>query len=66
MRDIDEEDPVEAEAAQFGLNYINLDGNVGNIVNGAGLAMATMDIVKLAGASPPTSWMSVAGQCRGH
>ena len=60
MRDIDEEDPVEAEAAQYGLNYINLDGNVGNIVNGAGLAMATMDIVKLAGASP-ANFLDVGG-----
>ena len=60
MRDIEEEDPVEAEAAQFGLNYINLDGNVGNIVNGAGLAMATMDIVKMAGASP-ANFLDVGG-----
>jgi succinyl-CoA synthetase, beta subunit len=60
MRDIDEEDPVEAEAAKFGLNYINLEGNVGNIVNGAGLAMATMDIVKLAGAAP-ANFLDVGG-----
>jgi succinyl-CoA synthetase beta subunit len=60
MRDVDEEDPIEAEAAQFGLNYINLDGNVGNIVNGAGLAMATMDIVKMAGASP-ANFLDVGG-----
>jgi len=60
MRDMDEEDPVEAEAAKFGLNYINLDGNVGNIVNGAGLAMATMDIVKMAGASP-ANFLDVGG-----
>jgi succinyl-CoA synthetase beta subunit len=60
MRDIEEEDPVEAEASKFGLNYINLDGNVGNIVNGAGLAMATMDIVKMAGASP-ANFLDVGG-----
>ncbi len=46
MHDPDEDDPVEAEAAKFDLNYINLDGNVGNMVNGAGLAMATMDIMQ--------------------
>lgn len=60
MRDIDEEDPVEAEASKYGLNYINLDGNVGNIVNGAGLAMATMDIVKMAGAAP-ANFLDVGG-----
>ena len=60
MRDVAEEDPVEAEAAEFGLTYINLEGNVGNIVNGAGLAMATMDIVKLAGASP-ANFLDVGG-----
>ena len=49
MRDLNEEDPLEIEASQFGLNYIKLDGNVGCMVNGAGLAMATMDIIKLAG-----------------
>jgi succinyl-CoA synthetase beta subunit len=48
-RDLDEEDPLEVEASKFNLNYINLDGNVGNMVNGAGLAMATMDLIKLAG-----------------
>ena len=51
-RDLDEEDPLEVEASKFNLNYINLDGNVGNMVNGAGLAMATMDIIKQAGAEP--------------
>jgi len=60
MRDIDEEDPVEAEAAQYGLNYINLDGNVGNIVNGAGLAMATMDTIKLFGGEP-ANFLDVGG-----
>ncbi len=48
-RDLDEEDPLEIEASKFNLNYIKLDGNVGCMVNGAGLAMATMDIIKLAG-----------------
>ncbi len=60
LRDIDEEDPLEVEASQFNLNYINLDGNVGNIVNGAGLAMATMDIIKNAGAEP-ANFMDVGG-----
>src|SRR5213083_433481 len=52
LRDLDEEDPLEVEASKYGLNYIKLDGNVGCMVNGAGLAMATMDIVKLAGGEP--------------
>ncbi len=60
MRDIDEEDPLEVEASRFNLNYINLDGNVGNMVNGAGLAMATMDIIKLAGAEP-ANFLDVGG-----
>jgi len=60
LRDLDEEDPLEVEASQFNLNYINLDGNVGNIVNGAGLAMATMDIIKNAGATP-ANFMDVGG-----
>ncbi len=60
LRDLDEEDPMEVEASQFNLNYINLDGNVGNIVNGAGLAMATMDIIKNAGATP-ANFMDVGG-----
>ena len=59
-RDIDEEDPLEVEAAKFHLNYIKLDGNVGNMVNGAGLAMATMDIIKLAGAEP-ANFLDVGG-----
>jgi len=52
MRDIHEEDPTEVEAGEYNLNFIKLDGNVGCMVNGAGLAMATMDIIKLAGAEP--------------
>lgn len=60
LRDLDEEDPMEVEASKYNLNYINLDGNVGNIVNGAGLAMATMDIIKNAGAAP-ANFMDVGG-----
>ena len=60
LRDVDEEDPLEVEASKFNLNYINLDGNVGNMVNGAGLAMATMDIIKLAGAEP-ANFLDVGG-----
>lgn len=60
LRDLTEEDPLEVEASKYNLNYINLDGNVGNIVNGAGLAMATMDIIKNAGASP-ANFMDVGG-----
>src|SRR3954462_11186486 len=52
LRDLDEEDPLEVEASKFGLNYIKLDGNIACMVNGAGLAMATMDIIKYAGGSP--------------
>jgi succinyl-CoA synthetase beta subunit len=59
-RDLDEEDRLEVEASKYYLNYINLDGNVGNIVNGAGLAMATMDIIKKAGAEP-ANFMDVGG-----
>jgi succinyl-CoA synthetase beta subunit len=59
-RDIDEEDPLEIEAAKFYLNYINMEGNVGNMVNGAGLAMATMDIIKQAGAEP-ANFLDVGG-----
>ena len=59
-RDMDEEDPLEVEASKFNLNYINLDGNVGNMVNGAGLAMATMDIIKQAGAEP-ANFLDVGG-----
>ncbi|MCB1324100.1 MAG: ADP-forming succinate--CoA ligase subunit beta [Spirochaetales bacterium] len=60
MRDISEEDPLEVKASEFNLNYIKLDGNVGCMVNGAGLAMATMDIVKLAGAEP-ANFLDVGG-----
>ncbi len=60
MRDLDEEDAFEVEAAKFGLNYIKLDGNVGCMVNGAGLAMATMDIIKLAGGEP-ANFLDVGG-----
>lgn len=59
-RDLDEEDPLEVEASKFNLNYINMDGNVGNMVNGAGLAMATMDIIKQAGAEP-ANFLDVGG-----
>lgn len=59
-RDLDEEDPLEVEASKYNLNYIHLDGNVGNMVNGAGLAMATMDIIKLAGADP-ANFLDVGG-----
>ncbi len=59
-RDLDEEDPLEVEASKYNLNYITLDGNVGNMVNGAGLAMATMDIIKLAGAEP-ANFLDVGG-----
>jgi len=59
-RDIEEEDPLEVEASKYNLNYIKLDGNVGNMVNGAGLAMATMDIIKLAGAEP-ANFLDVGG-----
>jgi len=60
LRDLDEEAPLEVEASQFGLNYIKLDGNIGCMVNGAGLAMATMDIIKLAGGSP-ANFLDVGG-----
>jgi len=59
-RDLDEEDPLEVEASRSNLNYIKLDGNIGNMVNGAGLAMATMDIIKLAGAEP-ANFLDVGG-----
>jgi succinyl-CoA synthetase beta subunit len=59
-RDLDEENPLEVEASKYNLNYINLDGNVGNMVNGAGLAMATMDIIKQAGAEP-ANFLDVGG-----
>jgi succinyl-CoA synthetase beta subunit len=60
FRDLNEEDPLEVDASRFGLNYIKLDGNVGCMVNGAGLAMATMDIVKYAGGSP-ANFLDVGG-----
>ena len=60
MRDYNEEDPMELEADKFNLNYIKLDGNVGCMVNGAGLAMATMDIIKLAGGEP-ANFLDVGG-----
>jgi len=60
LRDLDEEDADEIEASKFGLNYISLDGTIGCLVNGAGLAMATMDIIKLYGASP-ANFLDVGG-----
>jgi len=60
LRDLDEEDPRETEAAQFGLNYIALDGQIGCMVNGAGLAMATMDIIQLKG-DKPANFLDVGG-----
>ncbi len=60
MRDTGEEDPTEVEAKEFGLNYVNLDGNGGCMVNGAGLAMATMDIIKLSGGEP-ANFLDVGG-----
>jgi succinyl-CoA synthetase beta subunit len=60
MRDLEEEDPLEVEASASSLNYIKLDGNVGCMVNGAGLAMATMDIIKLAGGMP-ANFLDVGG-----
>ncbi len=60
MRDVTEEDPTEVEAKEHGLNYVKLDGNVGCMVNGAGLAMATMDIIKLSGGEP-ANFLDVGG-----
>jgi succinyl-CoA synthetase beta subunit len=60
MRDLSEEDPSEVEASKYDLNYIRLDGEVGCVVNGAGLAMATMDIIKLAGGEP-ANFLDVGG-----
>lgn len=60
LRDFDEEDPLEVESSKYGLNYVKLDGNVGCMVNGAGLAMATMDIIKLAGGEP-ANFLDVGG-----
>ena len=64
MRDLDEEDPAEIEASKFDLSYISLDGNIGCLVNGAGLAMATMDTIKLFGAGRRTSSTSAAARRR--
>ena len=60
MRDIREENPIEVEANEVGLNYVDLDGNVGCMVNGAGLAMATMDLIKQAGGEP-ANFLDVGG-----
>ena len=60
MRDLDEEDPAEIEASKFDLSYISLDGNIGCLVNGAGLAMATMDMIKLFGGEP-ANFLDVGG-----
>jgi succinyl-CoA synthetase beta subunit len=60
LRDLAEEDPLEVEASKYALNYIRLDGNIGCMVNGAGLAMATMDIIKLAGGMP-ANFLDVGG-----
>ena len=60
MRDVREEDPTEVEAGEAGLNFVNLDGNVGCMVNGAGLAMATMDIIKISGGNP-ANFLDVGG-----
>lgn len=60
MRDLDEEDPMEVEASKYDLNYIKLNGNIGCMVNGAGLAMATMDIIKLSGGEP-ANFLDVGG-----
>ena len=60
MRDLDEEDPAEVEASKHGLSYIQLDGNIACLVNGAGLAMATMDTIKLFGGEP-ANFLDVGG-----
>src|SRR5207245_7606469 len=60
LRDLDEEDPLDVEASKYNLNYIKLEGNVACMVNGAGLAMATMDIVKLSGGEP-ANFLDVGG-----
>ena len=60
MRDLDEEDPAEVEASKYDLSYISLNGNIGCLVNGAGLAMATMDVIKLFGAEP-ANFLDVGG-----
>ena len=63
FRDLDEEDPLEVEASKFNLNYIKLDGEIGCMVNGAGLAMATMDIIKLYGGEP-ANFLDIGGGAR--
>jgi len=60
LRDLDEEDPLETHATQYNLNYVKLDGTIGCMVNGAGLAMATMDVIQLAGAAP-ANFLDVGG-----
>ena len=60
MRDLDEESPLEVEASKFNLNYVKLDGDIGCMVNGAGLAMATMDIIKYSGGMP-ANFLDVGG-----
>jgi succinyl-CoA synthetase beta subunit len=60
MRDLNEEDPIEVEASRYDLNYVKLDGNVGCMVNGAGLAMATMDMIKMSGGDP-ANFLDVGG-----
>jgi succinyl-CoA synthetase beta subunit len=60
LRDLDEESPLEVEASKYNLNYIKLDGTIGCMVNGAGLAMATMDVIKLAGGEP-ANFLDVGG-----
>ena len=63
LRDIDEEDPSEVEATKYDLNFVKLDGTIGCMVNGAGLAMATMDIIKLYG-SNPANFLDVGGSAK--
>ena len=65
LRDLDEEDPAEVEASKFDLSYISLNGNIGCLVNGAGLAMATMDVIKLFGAEP-ANFLDVGGGATTH
>ena len=60
MRDVDEEDPLEVKASESDLNYIKLDGNIGCMVNGAGLAMATMDLIQYVGGKP-ANFLDVGG-----
>ncbi len=64
LRDMAEEDPLEVEASKFALNYIKLDGNIACMVNGAGLAMATMDIISYSGGAAANFWMLAAGRTR--